>query len=101
MNTKIIFYLIGVFIVAFPLHAFGAGACCHTDGSCFINNDFGDCFEGDGTWLGDDTVCDPNPCPQQQSTAVPTLSEWGMIIFIMLAGLGAVFYLRRQKRANN
>jgi|WetSurMetagenome_2_1015567.scaffolds.fasta_scaffold369806_1 hypothetical protein len=32
-------------------------------------------------------------------TAVPTMNEWGMIIFIMLAGLGAVCYLRRQREA--
>jgi hypothetical protein len=28
---------------------------------------------------------------------VPTMTEWGMIIFILFAGLGAVYYLRRQK----
>lgn len=33
------------------------------------------------------------------SVSVPTLSEWGMIIFMVLAGLGSVFYLRRQRRA--
>ncbi len=33
------------------------------------------------------------------STAVPTMTEWGMIIFIILAGLGAVYYLRRQRNA--
>ena len=63
MNNKIILYLIGVFVLAFPLHVFGAGACCNTNGSCFINNDEYDCSEG-GTWQGDGTVCDPNPCPQ-------------------------------------
>jgi len=31
------------------------------------------------------------------SLGIPTLTEWGMIIFIVLAGLGAVYYLRRQK----
>jgi len=31
--------------------------------------------------------------------AVPTLTQWGMIIFILLAGLVAVYYLRRQSRA--
>jgi len=29
---------------------------------------------------------------------VPTMTEWGMIIFIVLAGLGSVHYMRRQKR---
>lgn len=35
------------------------------------------------------------------ATGVPTLNEWGMIIFIILAGLGAVYYMRRQKRVNS
>jgi hypothetical protein len=32
---------------------------------------------------------------------VPTMSEWGMIVFMVLAGLGAVYYLRRQRKVNN
>jgi hypothetical protein len=30
-------------------------------------------------------------------TAVPTLSEWGMIIFMAFVGLMSIYYLRRQK----
>ncbi|TAN40067.1 MAG: IPTL-CTERM sorting domain-containing protein [Nitrospirae bacterium] len=30
---------------------------------------------------------------------VPTMNEWGMIIFMLLAGLASVYYLRRQRRA--
>ncbi len=30
---------------------------------------------------------------------VPTMTEWGMIIFIVLAGLGSVGFLRRQRKA--
>ena len=30
-------------------------------------------------------------------TGVPTLSEWGMIIFMVLVGLMSIYYLRRQK----
>jgi hypothetical protein len=37
--------------------------------------------------------------PHVTSTPVPTLSEWGMIIFMVLAGLGSVYYLKRQRRA--
>jgi len=41
----------------------GTGACCFADGSCqLLSAD--DCPAFDGTYLGDDTVCDPNPCPQ-------------------------------------
>lgn len=32
-------------------------------------------------------------------TNVPTMNEWGMIVFTILAGFGAVVYLRRQSRA--
>jgi hypothetical protein len=102
MNSKIILYLIGVFIVAFPLQVFGDGACCNpTNGNCSINFNQGDCFEGDGIWQGDDTDCDPNPCPQPQPTDIPTLSEWGMVIFMVVAGLGSVYYLRRQRKAES
>jgi hypothetical protein len=31
--------------------------------------------------------------------SVPTMTEWGMIIFLVLAGLGSVGFLRRQKKA--
>jgi hypothetical protein len=30
--------------------------------------------------------------------AVPTMNEWGMIIFIVLAGLGSLYYLKRRRR---
>jgi uncharacterized repeat protein (TIGR01451 family) len=30
-------------------------------------------------------------------TAIPTLNEWGMIIFMVLVGLMSIYYLRRQK----
>lgn len=30
---------------------------------------------------------------------IPTMNEWGMIIFVLFAGAGAVYYLRRQRRA--
>ena len=32
-------------------------------------------------------------------TAVPTMTEWGMIIFTVLLGIGSVYYLRRQRAA--
>ena len=35
------------------------------------------------------------------NTAIPTMTEWGMIIFMVLAGLGAVYYLRRHKTAKS
>jgi hypothetical protein len=38
---------------------------------------------------------------QNNNKTIPTITEWGMIIFVILAGLGAVYCLRKQKRANN
>ncbi len=32
-------------------------------------------------------------------TAVPTMTEWGMIFFMVLAGIGSVYYLKRQHNA--
>jgi len=32
-------------------------------------------------------------------TSIPTMTEWGMIIFMVLAGFGCVYYLRRHRRA--
>jgi hypothetical protein len=34
-----------------------------------------------------------------RAVAIPTMTEWGMIIFIVLAGIGSIYYLRRMKRA--
>ena len=34
-------------------------------------------------------------------TGIPTMTEWGMIIFIVLAGLGAAYHIRRQKTAKS
>lgn len=42
------------------------GACCADDGTCTITTE-ADCI---GTYLGDDTVCDPNPCCPSQLQVV-------------------------------
>ena len=103
MNIRVLICVVGIFMAAFPLNAFGAGACCDgvEIGLCFEANDQFDCTEGgDETWMGEGTTCDPNPCLQGPgSQAIPTLNEWGMIIFMILAGAGAVFYMRKQRRA--
>jgi len=36
--------------------------------------------------------------PVLATTPVPTLNEWGVIVFMVLAGLGSVYYLRKHKR---
>ena len=52
--------------------------------------------------LGDDTgvdgiIVDAGGPALSQPLPIPAMDEWGMIIFLLLAGLGAIFYLRRQK----
>ena len=36
---------------------------------------------------------------QGRSVSVPTMTEWGILIFILFAGLGSVVYLRKARRA--
>lgn len=36
-----------------------------------------------------------------QSVGIPTMTEWGIIIFVVLAGLGAVYYMRRHRRVES
>ena len=40
------------------------GACCFPDGSCQPDMTPDECDAAGGNYWGDDTVCDPNPCPQ-------------------------------------
>ncbi len=50
------------------------GACCFADGSCLVLAP-ADCEGQNGIYQGDDTTCDPNPCPP-----VPTeTTTWGAI----------------------
>ena len=51
--------------------------------------------------LGDDTGVDgvivDQGGPAVGNIPVPTMSEWGMIVFLVIAGLGSVCYLRRKR----
>ena len=99
----------GVLLLAFS--AYGTrgtgGACCiydDTPPTCIEGvYNAGDCNEVaypyEYIFLGGVRSCDPNPCPQQGG--IPTLSQWGMIVFVILAGIGAGYYMRRQMRKNS
>lgn len=53
----------------------GSGACCMPDGSCFEDTN-ANCAAAGGTYEGDGTTCDPNPCPQPvpgDSCALPII----------------------------
>jgi hypothetical protein len=54
---------------------------------------------GDDT--GEDGIIVDQGGPAQLPPAVPTMNEWGMIIFIALAGMGSVYYMRRQRRTES
>jgi uncharacterized repeat protein (TIGR01451 family) len=50
----------------------------------------------------DDPNTDPSGDPTVwQSDVIPTMNQWGFMIFMLVAGLGAVYYLRRRRGANN
>ena len=52
-----------------------------------------------GTVLTDaNTVTVPTCAAFIAPAVVPTVNKWGMIFFMVLAGLGAVFYLRKYRR---
>jgi hypothetical protein len=39
--------------------------------------------------------------PTNGHQAIPTMTEWGMLIFLVLAGTASIYYLRRQGRAKS
>ena len=82
-------------ITALPLNAFAVDACCLPNGSC-VEEEAGPCAADSGIFHPG-TLCSEIIC--RPTTTVPTMTQWGMIIFVLLAGLGAVYHLRRQKRA--
>jgi hypothetical protein len=49
----------------------------------------------------DGKIVDQGGPARDTSTSVPTMTEWGMIIFMLLAGLGAVYFIRRHKAAQS
>jgi len=57
---------------------------------------FVDGLRGDEDITVNDIIVDQGG-PGQQVSNVPTMTEWGMILFIILAGLGAVYCLSRHR----
>jgi hypothetical protein len=57
-------------------------------------------YSGDGSNAPSTTLCNDlneSVVVTAPVTAVPTLNEWGVIIFMLLVGLMSIYYLRRQK----
>jgi len=98
---KILSGVIFLMLVVLPLQAFAQqlGACCYNNNTqCASPVSEASCLSGppDGIWHANVT-CQDDPC----NTGVPTMNEWGMIIFAMLSGLGIIYFLRKQRRAEN
>lgn len=53
---------VGSFCIPDPCPQPPRGACCVDGGECFISTPEGCAEVFEGTYLGDDTGCDPNPC---------------------------------------
>lgn len=63
----------GTWQITYCENAVCPGACCLEDGSCVLLTP-AECEATGGDYQGDETVCDPSPCP------VPDLeSSWGFI----------------------
>lgn len=56
--------------------ATATGACCFADGTCQILTGT-DCAGAGGTYQGDGTACEPNPCPQPPNPV--EVHTWGSI----------------------
>ena len=86
-----------VAVSACPPAIFG---CVTIGASCDELNDVCVDFPDDSQCLAGET-CDINTgnciSAAPAVTDVPTMSQWGMVIFLFLAGLAAVFYLRRRR----
>jgi hypothetical protein len=61
-------------------------------------DDFGANGGGEAGFSSNDLVVSDVPAA---TTPVPTLTEWGLMIFMVFAGLGSVHYLKRQRRSES
>ena len=87
-------FFFSVFVYAQPAPT---GACCDSNNiKCASPITEESCLTGSpgNTWHAN-VSCEDNPC----RPAIPTMNEWGMIIFMVLAGLGALYCFRRQRKA--
>jgi hypothetical protein len=84
--------------VLLAFSAYGTAAtCCFPEGTCQIFGSGSECVNAGGQELIPPEACLPtNPCPQP--APIPTMTQWGLIAFVVLAGLIAVYYSRRRGR---
>ena len=46
-------------------------------------------------------TCTFTNAPGNATRTVPTMTQWGIIVFVALAGLGAIYYMRKQRRTKS
>ena len=69
------------------------GVCCIGNGVCVIGTE-DDCLAFGGAYSGDGTTCLDAPC----GAAIPTVSEWGMIVMAVLVLTAATVLFGRRWR---
>ena len=96
LTLAIFSFSVSVYAQAAPV-----GACCYApdDNHCASPLTESACTEISYAVWYENVTCAENPCSRQQS--IPTMTDWGMIIFMVLAGLSSVYYLRRQRKEKN
>ena len=70
-----------------------AGSAALNAGNPSNSNALTSCLSTDARGLSRTTSCDIGAY-ELEATSVPTMNEWGMMIFMALAGIGSVYYLR-------
>ena len=80
------------------------GGCCNAEGVC-IEETEEECAEDGFTYLGDDTMClgdnDGDGRDDACQALIPTVSEWGLVIMVLLLLTAAKIHFREtSKRVN-
>ena len=74
-------------------------------GAEFVNDcvllHFVDGARGDDDLINNNNVIVDQGGLGRGNFAVPVMTEWGIIIFMLLAGIGVVYFLRRQRRSES
>ncbi len=72
------------------------------NGNGLVNYSISDIIppQGGGIEIAGQTITISQVPDSGNIVKVPTMTEWGMIIFVLLAGLGSVFHLRKRRKVN-
>jgi len=93
---KIFMCFMVIFMLAIQVQG-AFGACCLPTGACQETASFQYCTSVLNGVFVTGSCTEPGIC-QNGGTEIPTMNEWGMIIFTVFAGLGSVYYMRRSRK---